>query len=178
MDVQICLKKEKLFIASDVIYSSDSTAGETCLQICRTYGFDPALPERGENPGQAESAYQKTLKRIENCDIITADMNGFRGYEPDGGICFMVGLGYALGKRLYLYVDDEKGPTGHYPYTSLDENGVIIDKDGIFVSQLDQPVNLMLGCSSKVVIGDFENCIRTIASERDTAYQKSAGEEK
>lgn len=174
--IAVDVKKEKLFIASNVIYSPDPTAVETCLQVCRTYGFDPLLPERGESEDQVEGAYQKTLERIGNCDVIAADLNGFRGYEPDGGICFIVGLGYSFGKKLYLYVDDEKGPTGHYPYTSVDINGVIVDKDGIFVSQLDQPVNLMLGCSSKVVVGGFENCIRTIAKERDAGYSKSAGE--
>ena len=92
-----------------------------------------------------------------------ANLNTFRGMEPDSGTCFEIGYAYALGKKIYGYLEDGR--------TMMEKTGAGTDEQGFTVEDFDMPVNLMLGCSMTVIPGDLEHCLEQIR-EREQAERR------
>lgn len=127
-------------------------------KLCRKYGFEmqaqKAAPDGTISLGR--QIFLKNIRSIEASDYIVANVNPFRGKEPDSGTCFEIGYGYALGKKVYGYLDDTR--------TMLEKIGEETDEDGFLVEDFDLPVNLMLGCSMELIQGDLEHCLKEIRS--------------
>ena len=56
---------------------------------------------------------------------MAANLNTFRGKEPDSGTCFEIGYAYALGKKIYGYLEDDR--------TMLEKMGAAADENGFAV---------------------------------------------
>lgn len=127
-------------------------------KLCRKYGFEmqaqKSAPDGTISLGR--QIFLKNIRCIEASDYIVANVNPFRGKEPDSGTCFEIGYGYALGKKIYGYLDDTR--------TMLEKIGEETDEDGFLVEDFDLPVNLMLGCSMELIQGDLEHCLKEIRS--------------
>ena len=78
--------------------------------LCAGYGFEmqaqKAAPDAGKTLG--EQIFFKNIHCIEISDYVVANVNCFRGGEPDSGTCFEIGYAYALGKKIYGYLDDTR----------------------------------------------------------------------
>ena len=85
-----------------------------------------------------------------------ANLNAFRGREPDSGTCFEVGYAFAKGKKVYGYVSDAR--TMREKLGGADENGFSVEDFGL-------PLNLMLSCAAKIVEGDFAAALAACAAE-------------
>ena len=124
--------------------------------LCAGYGFEmqaqKAAPDAGKTLG--EQIFFKNIHCIEIRGYVVANVNCFRGGEPDSGTCFEIGYAYALGKKIYGYLDDTR--------TMMEKIGGETDQDGFLVENFDLPVNLMLGCSMKLIQGDLEHCLQEI----------------
>ena len=96
------------------MFRADAVAhGEALKALCARYGFeglyllDNALPKQLAEPReQAAWIYRANIGLIERADAVLANLNFFRGAEPDSGTAFEVGYATALGKPVYGYVDD------------------------------------------------------------------------
>ncbi len=111
-----------------------------------------AAPNEGKTLG--ERIFLKNIHYIETSDYVVANVNTFRGREPDSGTCFEIGYAYALGKKIYGYLDDTR--------TMIEKMGAETDENGFSVENFGLPVNLMLGCSMELIQGDLEHCLREI----------------
>ena len=124
--------------------------------LCAGYGFEmqaqKAAPDAGKTLG--EQIFLKNIHCIEISDYVVANVNCFRGGEPDSGTCFEIGYAYALGKKIYGYLDDTR--------TMMEKIGGGTDQDGFLVENFDLPVNLMLGCSMTLIQGNLEHCLQEI----------------
>ena len=122
-------------------------------ELCSKYGFEMQAQKAAADEGKTlgERIFLKNIHYLDNCEYVVANLNTFRGMEPDSGTCFEIGYAYALGKKIYGYLDDGR--------TMLEKVGDRADANGFTV---DLPVNLMLGCSMTVVTGDLEHCLRVI----------------
>lgn len=80
-----------------------------------------------------------------------ANVNTFRGYEPDSGTCFEIGYATALGKKVVAYTSQSRPMTEWVK----DENGYTVENFGF-------PVNLMIAVSSDIVIGTAEDAIKLL----------------
>ena len=102
-----------IYLAGPDVFETDAIKqGEKLKQICSKYGFIGHFPldntiEVGSTPYETAKAIQEAnINLIHNCDIIVANLNPFRGLEPDSGTIFEVGYAMALGKEVYAYADD------------------------------------------------------------------------
>ena len=86
-----------------------------------------------------------------------ANLNPFRGDEPDSGTCFEAGYAFAKGKTVYGYVSDAR--TLREKLGEADENGFSVENFGL-------PLNLMLSCAAKIVEGDFAKALAVCATEQ------------
>lgn len=130
-------------------------------ELCQKYGFEMQAQKAAADEGKTlgERIFLKNIHYIDSCDYVAANLNTFRGREPDSGTCFEIGYAYAQGKKIYGYLDDAR--------TMIEKIGARADEDGFTVEDFDLPVNLMLGCSVTVIQGDLEHCLKEIRKREE-----------
>ena len=137
-------------------------------------GHHALMPIDGEE-NTAGGIYRANLAMIRSADALIANLNPFRGDEPDSGTCFEVGYATALGTPVLAYLDDGRplkdklgsaGDTVDVPTT---------DADGWQVEDFGLPLNLMLALPCRIVFGGIDaaidalDAIDALAARVDTA---------
>ncbi len=139
----------KVYLAGFDVFRADAIERGECLKrLCLEHGLEGLYPfdnEVAEGLAPADLAAQicrLNLAMIHDADAVLANLNLFRGSEPDSGTAFEVGAAVALGKPVWAYFE----PQGSMrQWLSGDENGR--DADGYFIEDFGLPRNLMLACS-------------------------------
>ncbi|WP_201281152.1 MULTISPECIES: nucleoside 2-deoxyribosyltransferase [Paenibacillus] len=153
-----------IYLAGFHVFRPDAVEeGRRMRESCRRYGFEGLFPldkENYDNLGQKETAamiFHANDGLIREADIVMANLNPFRGAEPDSGTVFECGLGYALGKKLYGYIADGRSMSERLR-ASIDPTTELYS-DGMHVENFDLPLNLMLAVPMDIVIGGLEECL-------------------
>lgn len=164
--------KPVVYLSDSIRYDSDSIEKYRYMkEICKKYDLEAITPldiANGvkkivtENPYErAANEFDNYQQHVRNCDIIIADLNNFRGYEPCNDVGFECGMAFQLGKRLYGYMDDTAIMKKRIPNYSV--NG--LDMCGSNVENFDYPINLMFSSSMKIFCGKFEEIIKDIVND-------------
>jgi nucleoside 2-deoxyribosyltransferase len=84
----------KIYLAGPDVFRPDVHEwAETARATCSRYGYEALIPiDHGET--EANRIFQTNLDLIRKAQIIVANLNPFRGTEPDSGTCFE--MGYAI----------------------------------------------------------------------------------
>ncbi|MGC1333199.1 nucleoside 2-deoxyribosyltransferase, partial [Pseudomonas sp.] len=106
------------------------------------YPFDNELPVGVEGLAAARLICQQNIAMIRRCDAVLANLNVFRGQEPDSGTAFEVGLAVALGKPVWAYFAPDRSLREQVHH---DAQGY--DPQGFAVEDFNLPRNLMLAAS-------------------------------
>lgn len=142
---------KKVYIAGfDVFYPDAGKRGSKMKMACAEHGLIGLYPLDNEAE-TAEGIFRGNCALIDQADIVIANINPFRGAEPDSGTAFEVGYACARGKKVYLYLSDAR---------SMREKLGEADKAGFSVENFGLPVNLMLACAATVVEGDFTAAVK------------------
>ncbi|MDP1525155.1 MAG: nucleoside 2-deoxyribosyltransferase [Rhodocyclaceae bacterium] len=125
----------KIYLAGPDVFRPDVlTWAESARETCCQYGYEPLIPiDHGET--DASKIFQANLDLIRKAQIVVANLNPFRGAEPDSGTCFELGYALALGKKTCGYVEN-----------------------------VDLPLNLMLAVPSLIVEGGLAECLKQLRS--------------
>jgi len=97
----------------DVFEPNAHEVGEKLKALCLSYGFEGHFPLDNEicvegTPYElAKAIREANIALIHKCDIVLANLNPFRGIEPDSGTVYEVGYAHALGKKVYGYANDQ-----------------------------------------------------------------------
>ena len=100
----------------------------------------------------AEGIYRANIGLIAEADALLANLNPFRGTEPDSGTVFEIGYAIALGKRVVGYLEDARSQTEKLAGDDR-RKGNIVDHNGFSIENFGLPVNLMLGIPCEIVEG-------------------------
>lgn len=147
---------KKVYLAGfDVFYPDAVERGKNMKQLCEQYGLEGLYPLDNE-ASNAKEIFEGNIGLIDECDYVAANLNAFRGMEMDSGTAFEVGYATAKGKQVYGYLSDGR--------TQVEKIGLVDDK-GFTVENFDMPINLMIGCSAKIIIGTLEDALKQIAQE-------------
>lgn len=110
-------------------------------------------------------------KIINNCDIsmrkctaVLANLEYHRGFMPDAGTVFEIGMAYGLGLKCYAYTRDKR-PMGVKYMGGIYDFETISDKDGELIENMDLPFSDCLVGSCKIVEGNFSDCLRTFMED-------------
>jgi len=164
----------RIYLAGFDVFRPDARAhGERLKALCRAHGLEGLFPLDNEAPAGlagralAEWIYRQNTALIRQADLVMANLDPFRGAEPDSGTAFEVGYAAALGKPVW-------GHTRHA--ASLVEQVAVgtdpadparaVDAQGYTVEDFGLNLNLMLACSARIVVGDAAQCLREIARSR------------
>lgn len=135
-----------IYLAGFDVFRPDAVArGQYLKELCSKQGmlgmypFDNEVPDGLEPHAMASLICQKNMEMIRNCTAVLANLNVFRGMEPDSGTVFEVGMAIALRKPVWAYFE----PTGTLrELVPHDAQGR--DANGYHVEDFGLPRNLML----------------------------------
>lgn len=162
-----------LYLAGPDVFRPDASAhGERLLALCADHGFtgvfplEESLPEGASPQEVAAHIYRRNLERIEACDAVVANLDFFRGPEPDSGTCFEVGYAIARGKPVLAYVA-EAGSFAErirrrHPRAVRDARH---DAQGWRLEEFGLPLNLMLGVPCRVVVGGLREALAALRAQ-------------
>ncbi|MBB3213678.1 nucleoside 2-deoxyribosyltransferase [Herbaspirillum sp. Sphag1AN] len=161
-------REQKIYLAGfDVFRLDASDYGKSLHTLCAQYGFQGLFPLDNQAPANltgralADWIYNANIALIHQADLVMANVNNFRGAEPDSGTCFEIGFARALGKSVWAYTDDGRPLVDQIKNTQSVQNHCV-DEHGLIVEDFGLVRNLMIACSSELVIGGPEDCLRAI----------------
>jgi len=169
-----------IYLAGFDVFRPDSLAhGEWLKLQCRRHGFEGLYPHDNQAPeglparALAQWIYEANTAMIRQADAVMANLNPFRGAEPDSGTAFEVGYAIALGKPVWAYVDHADPLVRRLAVARADDPPRHVDAQGYTVEDFGLSLNLMLACSVRIVPGDVPQCLAEMAlalgSEGDAA---------
>lgn len=160
------VKNKKIYIAGpDVFYPNSNEILEYKKQLCLKYGYigispfdNEIIKEKNNKEKQRCIIKQNNEELIKNSDILIANFNSFRGFEPDSGTCFEVGFATALKKKIYIYLEDFDKDLKER-YTKFNNLKLIssYDLEGNDIEEFAMPINLMF--SNAIIKRTFEDCL-------------------
>ncbi|WP_233235933.1 nucleoside 2-deoxyribosyltransferase [Bordetella sp. LUAb4] len=162
----------RIYLAGFDVFRPDAMAHGRALQaLCAQVGIEGLYPLDHQAPAGLAGAdlaqwiYRANVRLIQSADAVMANLNPFRGKEPDSGTAFEVGYAIALGKPVWAYTQQagsivEQVSVGQ----ACDAAGPRhVDANGYTVEDFGMNLNLMLACSATVVVGDAGECLHRIA---------------
>jgi len=139
----------QLYLAGFDVFRPDAVEhGRYLKALCAAHGMEGLYPFDNEvTPGLTQEATaalicSMNIKMIKRCTAVLANLNLFRGLEPDSGTVFEIGMAVALGKPVWVYFDPVDSLRKLVPH---DANG--LDAQGFIVEDFGLPRNLMLACT-------------------------------
>lgn len=164
-----------VYLAGFDVFRRDAIAHGKQLQAwCREHGLEGLYPLDNAAPpalrGRALAHWicQANLALIERADAVMANLNPFRGHEPDSGTVFEVGYACALGKPVWVYTDEAR-PLVEQVQAGRDGDGQPLDAQGYTVEDFGLNLNLMIACTTQVVVGSPQDCLRHVAAGLQSA---------
>ncbi len=157
----------RIYLAGPDVFRPDARAwGETARALLAAAGHRALLPLDNEASTAADIC-AANLELIREADALLANLNPFRGAEPDSGTCFEIGYALALGKRVVAYLDDTRPQidklAAHYGAAPAYRDGRPVDPQGLAIEDFALPLNLMLAVSCEVVAGGLAQAVARLA---------------
>lgn len=160
----------KAYLAGPDVFRPDAlTWAAAARALCRDQGVEALIPLDGEASGAA-GIYAQNIALIRAADVVLANLNAFRGAEPDSGTSFEVGYATALGRPVIGYVHDGAGTAervARWQGRPLERvAGRLVDCDGLQAEDFGLPLNLMLAVPARIVIGGLAEALAALRSVR------------
>jgi nucleoside 2-deoxyribosyltransferase len=153
----------KLYLAGPDVFRPDAAAWAARVQeLCRGAGHEAMIPLDDEAPATAAAIYRSNLQRIAAADAVLANLNPFRGDEPDSGTCVEIGYALALGKIVIGYADDLRPLRERLRASGPGGDGRWRDAAGPVVEEFGLPLNLMLAVPLPLVQGDVAAALQSL----------------
>lgn len=143
-------------------------------------GFSVTLPNNDpldmENPDlqkRADSIFANLEKVMLDTTAIVADLEAYRGAEPDSGTIYEIGMAYAKGAKCYGYTRDKRSFAAKNLNARL-RDGKATDEFGNheFYGQL--PFAPSIIGSTKIVEGGFEDCLQMMILDKEEEWKFKA----
>ena len=154
----------KLYLAGPDVFRPDADAwADEARRLCSAAGHRALVPLDGVET-TAKGIYRANIELIRAADAVLANLNPFRGCEPDSGTCVEVGFALALGKPVIGYVASDESTKARVARISGGpieiRGGRPVDRDGLYVEDFGLPLNLMLAVPLQIVVGSLQDALR------------------
>lgn len=153
----------KLYLAGPDVFRPDATAwAGRVRELCRAAGHEALIPLDDEAPATAAAIYRSNLQCIAAADAVLANLNPFRGDEPDSGTCVEIGYALALGKLVIGYADDLRPLRVRLRASGPGADARYRDAAGHAIEDFGLPLNLMLAVPLQLEQGGMEAALRAL----------------
>ncbi|MDP2826080.1 MAG: nucleoside 2-deoxyribosyltransferase [Sulfuritalea sp.] len=155
----------KLYLAGPDLFRPDVLEwAERVSALCRREGHQALIPLDGTRT-DAGDIYRNNLRLINEADVVLANLNPFRGAEPDSGTCVEIGYALALGKPVIGYAEKLAPLRDRLHAIGSGADGCYRDSAGWAVENFGLPLNLMLAVPVQLVQGGLEDALRALSEE-------------
>lgn len=162
----------KLYLAGPDVFRPDALAwAADARRLCEAAGHTALIPLDGIET-TAPRIYRANIAQIGEADAVIANLNPFRGCEPDSGTCVEVGYALALDKPVigHLAIAETTTErvarlTGVAPEISA---GRPLDGEGWHIENFGLPLNLMLAVPLKLAIGGLAEALALLDTLPET----------
>lgn len=151
----------KLYLAGPDVFRPDAAAWAVAARACCAAAGHQALLPLDQEADTAAAICANNLRLIADADCIVANLNPFRGAEPDSGTCVEVGYALALGKPVVGYTADLRPLRERLAVA--DAAGGCRDAAGWQVEDFGLPLNLMLAVPLRLAQGGLEEALGLLA---------------
>ena len=154
----------KIYLAGPDVFRPDAVEyGKSLSDMVRAAGHVPLFPSDNKFPENApdlsKQIFDANVAMIKDCDVVLANLDDFRGHEPDSGTAWEVGFAHALGKRIIGYRNDGKSMLEKI----ADGKNIDCDENGMIIEDFGHSLNLMLIHSMDyLIIGDFKAALEQV----------------
>ena len=160
----------RIYLAGPDVFRPDAAEhGRRLVALCAEHGFDAVFPLANALPSGlsphalARHIYQANIAHIAACDAVLANLDFFRGPEPDSGTCFEVGYAAALGKAVIGYVPEPGSFAERIRQRHPQAVGEgLFDAQGWQLEEFGLPLNLMLGVPCHIVAGGLREALQAL----------------
>lgn len=163
----------RLYLAGPDVFRPDAAEhGRKLVALCAHHGFSAvfplaeSLPDLATPQEVARHIYRANVAHIDACDAVLANLDFFRGPEPDSGTCFELGYAVARGKPVVGYVREggsfAERIRRRHPQ-AVGAGGA--DADGWLLEEFGLPLNLMLAVPCRVVVGGPEAALAALRAQ-------------
>ena len=136
-------------------------------RLASSHGFIPLYPLDNvidlSDPSASLQIYHSNAAMIRDADIVVANVNSFRGLEPDSGTVWEIGYAIGFGKPVIGYMASSRTHAQRVQdaqQCSI-EDGIIYDENDQIVENFNLSLNLMLAHSmNAVIIGTLEDALK------------------
>jgi nucleoside 2-deoxyribosyltransferase len=164
----------RIYLAGPDVFRPDAAEyGRKLIDLCSAYGFQGIFPLDESVAGNHRSLqqiagqiYRANLAKIESCDAVLANLDFFRGLEPDSGTCFEVGYAVARGKVVLGYVQQEGTFAERMRHRDPNLVGKAVDANGWRLEEFGLALNLMLAVPCRIFVGDAAAALAKLKSEQ------------
>lgn len=155
-----------LYLAGPDVFRPDAMQwAERVRALCRSEGHEAVIPLDGAQTSAVE-IYRSNLARIGAADVVLANLNPFRGAEPDSGTCVEIGYALALGKPVIGYADTLVPLRDRVQAAGPDADGLYRDAKGWVVEDFGLALNLMLSVPVQMAQGGIEAALCVLRQRR------------
>ncbi len=156
-------RRVKIYLAGPDVFRPDAAGWAGRVRgLCRAAGHEALIPLDDAVPATAAAIYRSNLQCIAGADAVLANLNPFRGDEPDSGTCVEIGYALALGKIVIGYADDLRPLRERLRATGPDVDGRYRDAAGHVVEDFGLALNLMLAIPVQLEQGGMEAALRVL----------------
>lgn len=158
----------KIYLAGPDVFRPDALAwAELARQLCRRHGHVALIPLDGVE-ATAAGIYHANIELIRSADVLLANLDPFRGCEPDSGTCVEVGFALALNKPVIGYLAQAESTTERVVRMTgkplANRDGRPVDPGGQYVEDFGLPLNLMLAVPARILVGTLEDALKSLAA--------------
>lgn len=153
----------RIYLAGPDVFRPDASVwAEAARRLCAEFGHAALLPLDNEETTAAGICFAN-LDMLRSADAVIANLNPFRGLEPDSGTCVEVGYALALEKPVIGYLADSRPLLDRVAAAAggslARRSGRPVDASGRHVEDFGLPLNLMLAVPARVVAGGLREAL-------------------
>ncbi len=160
-------EKEGLYIAGpECFYTGGYDLWWAQRKLAEFYGIPVVLPtstvlklDSKNLQDNAREIFDDLIVQVKRTTAIIADLEFFRGSEPDGGSVFEMGWIWQKGGRIYGYTRDKRSMAKKNQGAHLVHDNVI-DQDGKPLPYFNLPFSPNIVGSSRIIEGDFKDALQ------------------
>ena len=171
---------EKIYVAGPIcFFPRGGEIWQSRRREAQYYGFTVTLPNDNKRP-PAQSKEHGAYLTLKNCRDsinlstgIIADLENFRGSEPDGGTIYEIGMAYGHDCRCYAFTRDKR-PMGVKYNAGTYTDGGILDFKGRKLPHIDLPFGVCVLGACKVIEGTFSDALKAYMCDLEEESKKKA----
>ncbi len=175
------IKDESLYIAGPLVfYENGLKMWHSWRQEAEFHGYNVALPnekqlefEKGNKRSLSAAIFKNCRDSINETTTIIANLETYRGFMPDGGTVYEIGMAYAKGAKCYAYTRDKRSNGMKYPSAKY-INDTQIDSDGRILANRTLPFGPCIMGACKVVEGNFSDALQALTLDIEESSRNKA----